>query len=372
VNLVERLTEFSSRFSGRQKAIAGGVAVVLVAGGAIGGTIALTSGGDNDTVAVISSPPVTSATPSPTPTPKPKPKPKPNPKAKLMNPLTGIGAPPKGPVIGVKIDDTGNGRPQRGIDRADIVYIEQAEGGLTRLLAVFATHKPVVEAVRSVRASDPELLTQYGPIALVASGGGGDSLPTLHKSILHGVINDAGGPGFSRDGGRGAPYNLTSNLSQVSRAIHSGGSRDIGFDWKAKPGLGATPKASSVHTVVGGTPVTFDWSPKLGRYVRVIDGSQQHAASGALISTPNVIVQYCSVSVNRGDVDVTGNPSQYTHSVGHGRVAVFRNGHRIEGTWSRLAKSTGTKLLDKHHKPIMLAPGGAWVVLVANGAPLST
>src|SRR6266496_6341085 len=122
-------------------------------------------------------------------------------------------------------------------------FFFQAEDGIRDLYVtgVQTCALPIsVEAVRSVRASDPELLSQYGPIALVASGGGGDSLPTLHKSIVHGVINDAGGPGFSRDGGRGAPYNLTSNLSEVSRAIHSGGSKDIGFDWKAKPGLGAT------------------------------------------------------------------------------------------------------------------------------------
>ena len=64
------------------------------------------------------------------PSAKPKPKPKPIPPT---NPFTGIGKPPAGAVVGVKIDDTFNGRPQHGIDQADIVYVEQAEAGLTRL-----------------------------------------------------------------------------------------------------------------------------------------------------------------------------------------------------------------------------------------------
>ena len=81
-----------------------------------------------------------------------------------VNPLTGLAPPATGPVIAVKVDDTAAGRPQHGIDQADVVYIEQAEGGLSRLVAVFATNKPAVEPVRSVRASDPELLTQYGRI----------------------------------------------------------------------------------------------------------------------------------------------------------------------------------------------------------------
>jgi hypothetical protein len=76
--------------------------------------------------------------------------------------------------------------------------------------------------------------------------------------------------------------------------------------------------------------------------------------------------------VNPGDVDVEGNPSQYTHSIGRGRVAVFRNGHRIDGSWSQANLSSGTTLQDTKGRAITLAPGGAWVLLVATGAPLTS
>jgi hypothetical protein len=39
--------------------------------------------------------------------------------------------------MAVKIDDTSAARPQIGIEQADLVYIEQVEGGLTRLAAIF-------------------------------------------------------------------------------------------------------------------------------------------------------------------------------------------------------------------------------------------
>jgi hypothetical protein len=289
-----------------------------------------------------------------------------------VNPLTGLGPVPKR-VVAVKIDDTENGRPQRGVDLADIVYVEQAEGGLTRLVAVFGTHKPVVEAVRSVRTSDPELLSQYGRITLVASGGGGDSLPTLDRSSLHSVINDRGGVGFARDGGRPVPYNLTSNLAAVSASTRSTSAKSIGFTWAAKlRGVRARSRGQVVHTVVGGTPVDFQWDRARHKYVRLIGGVPQRAADGHLIATRNVIVQYCKVSVHPGDVDVAGNPAQYTHSIGRRMVVVFRDGKRIDGIWSRPSKSAGTRLLTPAGKPIPLAPGGAWVVLVAAGAPLSS
>jgi len=368
VNFWQRLAGFVARFSPRQRAAAGLASLVLVAGGTVGGVMAA-SGSSRHAAEPSSTPPSTTATPTPKPTPKPKPKPKPKPPA--VNPLTGVGPVPKGAVVAVKIDDTGNGRPQRGVDQADIVYIEQAEGGLTRLVAVFATHKPVVEAVRSVRTSDPELLSQYGRITLVASGGGGDSLPTLDRSILHSVINDRGGVGFGRDGSRSAPYNLTSDLAAVSAAGHGASARSIGFTWVAKPtGVRSTP-AAHVSTVVGGTPVNFRWDGRAKRYVRYIGGAAQTAADGRAIATPNVIVQYCTVTVHPGDVDVQGNPAQYTHSIGRGKVAVFRNGRRVDGTWSRASATGGTVLRDSRGHPIPLAPGGAWVVLVSNGAPLS-
>lgn len=354
-----------SQLTRKQALIAGGVVAVLVIG--VVTAFALTG---NDKKPVAAAPSLTTSAPAPTPSPTPTSKPAPKPPA-AVNPLTGIGKPPTGPVLAVKIDDTDNGRPSVGLDKADVIYIEQAEGGLTRMVAVFGTHKPVVEAVRSVRASDAELLSQYGPISLVASGGGGDSLTTLDHSIVKGVINDRGGPGFSRDGSRPAPYNLQSNLAQVAAAVKTGGSRDIGFNWSASDSrLAKAPTANTIKTVVGSTAVTFGWVPGLHRYVRTVDGSRLAAADGTPISSPNVLVQLCSVTVNPGDVDVDGNPSQFTHSVGSGRLVLFRNGKRIEGKWTRATAASPTRFTDLAGKPLQLALGGAIVVLATAGAPV--
>ncbi len=97
----------------------------------------------------------TSATPTPTPASS-------SAKPAALNPLTGLPGVPKTPLIAVKIDDTAPGRPQVNIDKADIVYIEAVEAGLTRLAALFGTNKPTVGYVRSTRPADPDLLRQYG------------------------------------------------------------------------------------------------------------------------------------------------------------------------------------------------------------------
>lgn len=294
------------------------------------------------------------------------------PRPPALNPFTGVGGVPSGPVIAVKIDDTSPGRPQRNIDRADIVYLEQAEGGLTRLVGVFGTRKPTVGYVRSVRTSDPELLDQYGPITLAASGGGGDSLPALDASRIKGWIMDRAAPFYSRDTSRASSYiNVTLDLAAVAGKVRTGGAKSMGFTWSAtRTRPPAAPAATRLQTTVGSTPVRFEWDRRLGRYVRVVDGVRQTAADGTAVATPNVVVQFCRVVTHGGDVDVNGNPAQYTHSIGAGRVAVFRDGRRIDGRWSRPAAGAGTVLTDRAGKPIPLAPGGAWVVLVSNGAAL--
>jgi hypothetical protein len=297
--------------------------------------------------------------------------PKPPPKPPAVNPFTG-GKPSSNGVVAVKIDDTASGRPQANIDQADIVYVEQVEGGLTRLLAIYNTRLPTVEAVRSTRASDPELVAQYGPIGYVASGGAPNPLQVLDRSDLKTSINDRGGPGFARDGSRPVPYNLTANLALAAKQLKAPKAKNVGFNWDASTKLNAKPSAHSVRTVVGGTPVGFDWSATSKRYVREIDGAVQRTAAGKAISTPNVIVQFCSVTVYPQDIDAAGNPSQFTHTVGSGRVVIFRGGHRVEGKWSRAKTSSPTAFKSKSGTPLHLEPGGAWVILVARNASLTS
>jgi hypothetical protein len=306
----------------------------------------------------------TTTSPAPGPSSKTAPA-----KVPKINPLTG-GKPSKNPVIAVKIEDTALGRPQVGTNKADIVYVEQVEGGLTRLMAIFNTSLPNVEPVRSVRPSDPELALQFGHIIFVASGGSRAGKAPLLQSALKKVIGDQGGSEFSRDPKRFAPENLVVNLAQVAKKVKGPTAQSIGLTWSTKKPAGKTKTGTLVQTRVGGTDVTFRWVAKMHRYVRVIDGAVQHTADGSVIATPNVIVQFCRVSVYTKDRDVLGHPAQYTHTVGSGRAVVFRDGRRIEGTWSRKAVKDGTLLRMTKGKPIALTPGGAWFVLAGLKAPL--
>ena len=295
-----------------------------------------------------------------------------------MNPLTGVGPVPPTPLIAVKIDDTADGRPQLNIDKADIVYIEAVEGGLTRLAALFGTNKPTVGYVRSTRPSDPDLLRQYGKITEAFSGGQDVSRKIVHKLRLS-AWNFGAGASFFKRVPRNVAHsyvNLELNLAEVAKKARTARPASNGWTFaRSLAGLRTTFGTKVETTVTGsyssGTPVEFRWNPKLGKYVRYIDGTAQHADDGKLVTATNVVVQSCRVKTFSADRDVNGNPAQFTYTVGSGAVSVFRQGKRINGTWSRRNVTSGTALRTANRKRLPLNPVNTWVVLVRKGVSVS-
>ncbi|MDT4914174.1 MAG: hypothetical protein QOC66_3302 [Pseudonocardiales bacterium] len=337
-----------------------------IAATALLASAACTGGGDK--------PKKTSEAPSTTASSSTAAKPPPPPP---KNPYTGVGGVPKTPTISVKIDDTAPGRPQRGINAADIVYIEAVEGGLTRLAAIFGTNKPKVGYIRSTRPSDPDLLLQFGKITAAYSGGAHDALPLMRKSGLKSWSNDAGAAYYSRVNNPSSSYiNLVLDLSKVAKKTKTAKPKSIG--WQFNPSLTGLPvgKGTDVRTAVtgsysNGTPVEFRYSASLKKYVRYIGGVRQVASDGKPVTATNVIVQSCRVVSHSQDTDVNGNPSQFTYTVGRGKVSVFRQGKRIDGTWTRPKVTSGTTLRTTAGKPLPLAPGNTWVVLIRTGIPVA-
>ena len=90
-----------------------------------------------------------------------------------------------------------------------MVYVEQVEGGLSRLMAVYATRLPEsVGPVRSARESDLELLRQFDEPLLAFSGAQSKLLPLIDEAPLTPVDPTSEADAFDRDPGRAAPHNL--------------------------------------------------------------------------------------------------------------------------------------------------------------------
>ncbi len=327
------------------------------------------------TTSAASSTPASSASPTPSPTPTsvaPTTTPPPSaPHADPIHPDPLIGGPAQpGPVVAVKIDNTSAGFPQYGISDADIIYIEQVEGGLTRMLAVFHSVLPAeVGPVRSVRSTDVQLLQAFGAPLLVFSGGAGGPIALLRNSP---VVDASGGAGYWRSSAAHAPYNLHANVQQIVAARPGKGkTQPIGFVFAgADPRVDAAPSTTTVDVTMGAGRTGFRYSAATQSYRVLHRGDPYQDASGPAIYTQNVLVQNV-IDKPDGTVDSIGSPSYLSQTIGSGTFTLYRDGHALAGTWHRDSVESPTAYLDAAGNPVPFKPGKTWVMLAPQSASVT-
>lgn len=309
------------------------------------------------------------AAPSPSPSPSKTATPSPTPVA--VDPLTGVAPKPTTPVVVVKVDNVSIARPfQRGLDKAAIVYQELVESGETRLAAVYSAPVGVeVGPVRSVRDSDIELLRQFGKVSVAFSGGNTGVKATFDKAVRAGQLLDASYDVLPQDyrlaERRVDARNFFTVPQRIAASRPGAPATDIGLRFGPMP-VGGAPVTTArvVFSPFAAVGLTYD--PPSRAWAIAQNGRRMPGVAAA-----NVIVQQVAVRPGRY-VDVNGNASPYTVTIGKGKATVFRDGKAIAATWRRLTTSTGTRYLDAAGRDIPLRPGSTWVLLQPRGQAVTT
>ncbi|MGW1718240.1 DUF3048 domain-containing protein [Streptomyces sp. NPDC002156] len=266
-----------------------------------------------------------------------------------------------GSALAVKIDNVRAARPQTGLDAADIVYAEQVEGGLSRLMAVYATRLPkAVGPVRSARESDLELLRQFQKPTLAFSGAQGKLLPLIDKAPLNAESPSSAASGaYYRGVGKVAPHNLYLRPQRLLDAVPGAAALTTGFRYGAAPEGGTPTKSRTVR--FPSARFAFTWAADRHGWLVSMDGTPTLATDGKRLATPTVVVQYVKVRESRFH-DVLGNNSPYTQTVGSGRAQVLRDGRVFEVEWRRGTATDGTDFTTAEGTPVNFAKGQVWVV----------
>jgi hypothetical protein len=309
--------------------------------------------------AAASSPAGTSGSPTPTPAATAEP---------LTSPLTGERIAALKPVVAIKVDNVGT-YGENGLDAADVVYCEEVEGGLTRLLAIFASQQPTsVGPVRSARESDLELLGEYGPIALGFSGANSGVLAEVDAADVRNVDYDNLPALYSMDYSRPRPYQFIANVAELAAKAPGALEKPVGFTFGAAPTAGSAGSAFSV--TYPGALISGAFSGAAG-YTISRNGSVLETDDRP-VTTTDVLLQYVTVTSSRF-TDHDHNVTPFSVTVGTGRAVLLRGGQSYPGTWSRATKTAATTWTSSGGGPLRLAPGRTWVVLVpvAVGATVS-
>lgn len=279
------------------------------------------------------------------------------------------------PAVLVKIDNAPEARPQNGLDKADVVYEEVVEGGITRYLAIFQSQDASpVGPVRSVRQTDADVVQPIG--GLFGYSGG---IPAFVNDVHQAGVTDVGAvddaSAYYRSSSRAAPHNLYTSTTVLRQ--------------KTPPGMGPPPPlfvygtAATVPTASAATPAThvvvamspatvaaWDWNAATGLWQRTTDGTPQTVQAGGPLAFTNVVVEFVPYQ-NTGFVDPSGAPVPDANTVGTGQAVVLTDGRIIHGTWSKTTAAAVTTYSDALGKPIRLIPGTTWVMLAPTGVALT-
>jgi Protein of unknown function (DUF3048) N-terminal domain/Protein of unknown function (DUF3048) C-terminal domain len=285
-------------------------------------------------------------------------------------PLPGDKNPPHHPVLAVKVENTSEAYPLVGLDKADIVYEEVVEGGITRFAAVFdCGNAPRVGPVRSARTTDPKILLPFSRHPLLAfSGASGQVLHLVKGAGVVEMVEGAPAPPFTRDPARPVPHNLFTNTSKLWVAAKklttdNAPPRPV---FTYDPAVPKPSKKGLSATIVFSGLATADWRWQGGRYVRYVDGSPMKLEDGAPVATDNVVIQQVKTTQSTLH-DVLGYPSPEVSMIGTGKAWVLRDGRLIAGTWSRGGLGDVTVFKTKSGDTIDLHPGTTYVELAPTG-----
>lgn len=289
--------------------------------------------------------------------------------AKLVerSPLTGLplkNGLPDNPAFVVKVENTANGAPQYALDRADMVFEELVEGGLTRLAAVYYSDLPKkVGHVRSMRATDIGIAAPANG-QIVASGGAGGTYKRVKKAGLKVHSEDKDAAGFSSDTAKSRPYNRLINLRTLAKKSKSKPITGNYLPWLSAPAkpAAATPKTATKLDVRFSRSTNTTWKLDGNKWKR----TNGHAASGEDFTADTVLIMYARVD-DAGYTDPAGNPVPETVFEGKGDALLVNGKNVTEATWGKKGLEGEVTLTGKDGKPVGVNPGKVWVELVPKG-----
>jgi hypothetical protein len=268
------------------------------------------------------------------------------------------------PVVAVKVDNATRGRPQAGLDQADIVFEELVESGLTRFVALFHSVNPgTVGPVRSARNVDADLLPAFSPVVLV-SGATPETDARLHEAGLRVLFEKQAPPGtFVRTQDRRSPHNLFARPLELWRMGVGLPRAAAVWPFKLSPPRGGRPAPSAQITFSLNATVDWTWDAGRRTWLRQQDGRAHLVNSGGQITAENVVIARVVTSPGRG-VDSVGEPTVTIQVLGEGPAVVLRDGRAYGVRWRKTSPYSQFEWVTRNGAPLPLAPGRTWVELV--------
>lgn len=284
-----------------------------------------------------------------------------------INSLTGTPG-KNGKVLAVKIDDTQPAHPQIGLAQADVIYIEQVEGGLTRLATIFSSkHPSIIGPVRSARISDLDILAQYGKVGFAYSGAQTAFRPKIQEANLVNLSAERQPATiYYRDPSRNPPTDMILKAPDLLAKVEKEGAeittaKSVGWEFGeldkkiGKPIISATVRWPASR-------YTFTWSPTEKRWLVYYMDQPNLDSNGFHLGSKTILIQQVAISDSEYH-DKFGGITPFSNTVGVGFGYLLRDGKAIKINWKRSTPESGTTFTTESGATAKFAPGQIWIAL---------
>jgi Protein of unknown function (DUF3048) N-terminal domain/Protein of unknown function (DUF3048) C-terminal domain len=274
------------------------------------------------------------------------------------------------PAVAVKVENNPLAYPLSGLEKADLVFEEEVEGGLSRFMAIYGcSDSAKVGPVRSARVVDPDIMR---PITRILADAGSNAIVDKALAKAHITVIDELNAGSAMRRVARAGISSEHTLYANTVALRKLGKKH--FDRPPPANIfmfgdlqkDVSKKASSVTiNFSSGNVAGYRWAK--GRWQRLQGGTPMMAESGHQIAVDNVLIEEHKVNYSKKITDVLGNPSTEIADVtGSGRAVLFRDGRAIKGRWSRKSRVEPVHFATRSGDEMQLKPGTVWIELVPS------
>jgi hypothetical protein len=288
--------------------------------------------------------------------------------------LTGVPAeePLRRAAVTVKISNTPDAHPHRGLAEADLVFVEPIAGATTRLAAIFHSKLPAqVGPVRSLRPMDAALI---GPTKGVIANTMADKwvLDYVDKvADLDNLGTLRVPPGaYALDDGRRSPNHVfarPANLLKLTDrteppAPYFAYAPDLARSSAQRDGS----NVRSVTVAYGGSATaTWTYDARSHRWSRAEKWSPHLIENGGRVAADNVIV----LTAARDTSFKQAKESMAILDVfdASGPLKVFAGGKVVDGRWTKAGVNDPFTFTTADGSRLLLTPGTTWVECALTG-----
>jgi len=273
------------------------------------------------------------------------------------------------PAVAVKIENSPAARPQSGLEKADLVFEERVEGGITRFLVIYhcgASDK--AGPVRSGRFDDPKIALPHTRL-LAASGSNAIVEGEISKRKMVYLDEDSTDALFRDPPGFISIHSLFVNTKKLLKTAIREELPSPTYDAFTFGPVASEGKKARAVTLNFTDSNTIEYKWIRGSWQRFEAGAPFMSAAGEQIEVPNVLVQMVKVDNSDTIVDSTGSPSpEIALENAKGKLLLFRDGRVIKGRWSTGKTGQTPAYTDRDGEPLSFAEGPVWVALLPSKA----